>query len=247
MTTDQHERDTYEERLLSELRAYVAERPRSGTPVAVQRRRRLPKLALAGAATAAVVGGVVIATGGDGASAAYAVEAQGDGSVTVEIRKLEDADGLQAKLREAGVPAVVKYLPIGKTCKQGWFEPANDPGQRTSLSGTTSDGGQGKATFTIDPGTLRPGQTVVITTSTGSAPAPAGVPAEGNVHMTAVGMAIADGPVGECEVVDGPLDDPAPMPIGAGGGSIERLDGRATPENGAEPAATVRVEHVEQP
>lgn len=242
MTTEQHERDTYEERLLSELRAYVAERPPSGTPVAVERRRRLPKVALAGVAAAAVAGGVVVATGGDTASAAYAVEPQGDGSVTVEIRKLEDAEGLQAKLREAGVPAVVKYLPIGKSCKEGWFEPARDPVQRATMSGSMVDRRDGPTTFTIDPGTLQPGQTVVITTSTGSVSPSPGAAGDGDIEMTSIGMAVAQGPVGQCEVVAAPPDDLAPMPVGAGGGSDERTSGPSVQDGSAQTGPSVDVQ-----
>jgi hypothetical protein len=244
MTTEQHERDTYEERLLSELRAYVAERPQTGTPVAVERRHRLPKVALAGAAAAAVAGGVVIATGGDGASAAYAVEQQGDGSVTVEIRKLEDAEGLQAKLRDAGVQAVVKYLPIGKTCASGWFTPATGgPGHGTVSGSSIAGGADSPTTFTIDSGMVGPGQTLVITTSTGAVAAPAsgggGTP---QGQMAAIGMAVAQGAVGQCEIVDAPADGAPPMPVGAGGRSLQvHGEGPGAPPEGG------RVEHVEQP
>jgi len=225
MTTDQHERDTYEERLLSELRAYVAERPSGGAVVATRRPRRVSRLAVVGAGAAVVAAGVVVATGGDDANAAYAVEAQDDGSVTVEIHKLEDADGLEAKLRAAGVPAVVKYLPIGKSCKEGWFQPARGAAGPGSVSGSRVNGADGPTTFTIDPGTLGPDQTLVITTSTGRAPGPVAADGAGELHMTAIGMAVAQGPVGECEVVTAPPVDVAPMPVGAGGGSVQRSGG----------------------
>jgi hypothetical protein len=44
-------------------------------------------------------------------TSAYAVDAQGNGSVTVHVRALSDAKGLQQSLREAGVPALVIYAP----------------------------------------------------------------------------------------------------------------------------------------
>ena len=231
MTTEQHERDTYEERLLSELRAYVAERPRSGTPVAVERRRRLPKVALAGVAAAAVAGGVVVATGGDTASAAYAVEPQGDGSVTVEIRKLEDAEGLQSKLREAGVPAVVKYLPIGKSCKEGWFEPARDPVQRATMSGSMVG---------------RAGRPDDLHHRSGHAPARSDR-RDHDVHGQRIAVGRGRGRRRHRDDLHrhgrragprwrsarsstAPPDDLAPMPVGAGGGSLQTHgDGAGAP------------------
>ncbi len=185
----------------------------------------MARLAVVGAGAAVVAAGVVVATGGDDANAAYAVEAQDDGSVTVQIHKLEDADGLEAKLRAAGVPAVVKYLPIGKSCKEGWFQPVRGAAGTGSVSGSRQDGASGPTTFTIDPGTLGPDQTLVITTSTGRAPGPVAAEGAGELHMTAIGMAVAQGPVGECEVVTAPPVDVAPVPVGAGGGSVQRSGG----------------------
>jgi hypothetical protein len=103
----------FEDRLLAELRAVVAENP---VPDLVPHRRPRPaRLALAGAAaTAAIATVTVLATGHDGTGKAYAVEAQPDGEVTVSIHSLKDAAGLQSALRDAGVPAVVDYVPNSK-------------------------------------------------------------------------------------------------------------------------------------
>jgi len=93
----------FEDRLLTELRAVVAARP---APEVVTASRRSPRgrLVLATGAVAATAAGVLIATGGDTAAPAYAVEKQPNGNVTVEIHSLRDAAGLQEKLRAAGIP-----------------------------------------------------------------------------------------------------------------------------------------------
>ena len=102
----------FEDRLLHELREVVAARPAPG--VAARRRPRRTRLALAGAGVAAATAVVaIVATGSDVTPTAYAVDSRPDGSVTVEIRSLHDAAGLQRSLRAAGVPAVVDYAPAG--------------------------------------------------------------------------------------------------------------------------------------
>jgi hypothetical protein len=92
---------TFEERLLVELRHEVTARPEPTTP----RRGRL--IALGATALAAIAAAIAVALGGG--SAAYAVEPGANGQVTVKIHDLTDAAGLQQKLRDAGVPAVVNY------------------------------------------------------------------------------------------------------------------------------------------
>jgi hypothetical protein len=92
---------TFEERLLVELRQEVSARPAPARP----RRGRL--IAVGATALAAIAAAIAVALGGG--SAAYAVEPGANGQVTVKIHDLTDAAGLQAKLREAGVPAVVNY------------------------------------------------------------------------------------------------------------------------------------------
>lgn len=122
MNATQESPERFEERLLAELRRVVAERP---SPAAVQGTprwapaglwRRRP-LALAGgvAAAAAVATLAGVALDG-GEETAWAVERNADGTVTVKINSLSDADGLERKLNAAGVPALVQYLPAGKAC-----------------------------------------------------------------------------------------------------------------------------------
>jgi hypothetical protein len=170
----------FEDRLLAQLQDVVAARPAPG--VVAPRRPRRARLALAGAglATATAVFAIV-ATSGDVTPSAYAVEPRGDGSVSVEISSLRDAAGLQRALRAAGVPAVVDY---GAGCTtpgdaagastttrrddaggKGLDSsgPAPGPGATTGSVRISDDG----VAFEIDPGTLKPGEQVFITTSTG--------------------------------------------------------------------------------
>jgi hypothetical protein len=113
----------FEQRLLRELRQVVADGPRHSPeperPAAARKLfgRRLP-LALAGGAAAAIAIAIVgaLSLGGREPSKAWAVDRNPNGTVTVRIDSLSDAAGLQRKLNDAGVPALVQYLPPGKTC-----------------------------------------------------------------------------------------------------------------------------------
>ena len=104
------EQDRFEERLLTELRQVVAERPE---PLpAASAKRPYGRFALAGAGVATAVAAIaVFASSGDNTTSAYAIDKKPDGVVSVEIKSLKDADGLETGLRAAGVPAVVDYTP----------------------------------------------------------------------------------------------------------------------------------------
>jgi len=125
----------FKDELLSELRQVVAERPapdRNPAPADTRsddarlggiavRALRVPRtrLVLSGAGVAAASAtAIVIASSGGVPSNAYAVDSHGNGSVTVHVRELSDAAGLQQSLRAAGVPATVTYAPTTKlpTC-----------------------------------------------------------------------------------------------------------------------------------
>jgi hypothetical protein len=214
MNLDQSRRHGFEERLLAELRTVVAVRPPVQEAGARGRRSRARqpgwrrRFALVGATAAvlavAAAAGVPFLTGGS--DPAYAVSTNGDGTVTVEINALSDAAGLERKLREAGVPAVVRYLPPGKACKAGWFTvaPANGSGHGTTSGAMQTE--QGHVRFTIDPGTLAPDETLVIQTQ-GAAGADASGP-------SSIQIAYAKGEVGPCELVDAPAGGAA-LPPGA--------------------------------
>jgi hypothetical protein len=124
MNESQQSLDRFEQRLLTELRRVVAERP---APIEASGFRYKRTLVLAGGLAAAA--GVAIAAGlpigGDsGGTKAYAVSKNPDGTVTVKIDALSDAAGLERELSQAGVPALVQYVPPGKTCAAGAGVPA---------------------------------------------------------------------------------------------------------------------------
>ncbi len=121
MKTDQRVPDSFEERLLGELRCFVATQPapRPARPNAASRpnlfARRGARLALAGTSMVAIAG-VAIAVGHDPAAPAYAVKQQAGGAIDVEIKSLRDAAGLREAFSAHGIDAVVRYLPEGKMC-----------------------------------------------------------------------------------------------------------------------------------
>jgi hypothetical protein len=180
----------FEDRLFEQLRDVVAA-ARPEPAVVRSRRPRQLSVAAAGVAAAAVAI-VLVATGSNVTPGAYAVESRPDGAISVSIRSLRDADGLQRSLRAAGLPAFVDYAATGRP---GCAPPAaegrtetrgkGETGPTLSRKGTPPAGGgkdvrraktvssvrvdgSGAATFTLDPGPLKPGEHVYITTSTGA-------------------------------------------------------------------------------
>jgi hypothetical protein len=209
---------SFEDRLLRELRSVVT--ANGGEP-----RRRLPwaaprRVAAVGAAAAAVAVAAVAAVQfvSGGAEPAYAVNTNDDGTVTVEIASLSDAAGLESKLREAGIPAVVQYLPPGKACKQPWPTGVSDPGGASSPGGKQAIRGgvehtsDGHTRFTISRN-LPADVTLVIMTQVG--PTPSGT--SETRSPSAIAVALARGSVQPCQVVDAPAGAPplGPAPAGA--------------------------------
>lgn len=226
MKTERRPND-FEERLLVQLRSLVTAevattRERRGRRVrewAAPRRRRLV-LAGSVAVLLAAGAGAGVPFLSSGATAAYAVSKNDDGTVTVEINSLQDATGLEAKLRDAGIRAVVQYLPPGKTCKEPWltraFEPATpvSPVFTTAIKGGVERTPDGHTRFTISKD-LPPDDTLLIMTQE---PTGAGEPAT-EATPTSIAILFAQGDVGQCELVDAPAGGqrfPLPPPPGAG-------------------------------
>jgi len=198
VTQQQIPGNNFEERLLARLKAEVAERGATeeaaagGVTGTSAWRRRMPRLAV-GAATAAASAAAVLAfsAGGDNPPAAFAVEPQPESMVSVEIRSLEDAKGLEAALDEAGIPASVRYLETGMVCKEPRFKSVPWPeGDRAFVTGPGS--GDGPFVFSISRDAVGPSQTLVITASPGPA-----------VLLDAQ-VEIADSAVAPCEPVPAP-------------------------------------------
>ncbi len=126
-------RDTdsdFEQRLLDELKAVVAERgakQATATEGAAPRPawRRPPRLVLGAVAVLAAAAAVLIFnSGSDNTLRAFAVESQKGGGVTIKVYSLEDASGLEQALKEAGIRSQVTWLPAGKVCREPHYTPS---------------------------------------------------------------------------------------------------------------------------
>jgi hypothetical protein len=143
--------DSFEDRLLEQLRRVVAERPIPAAPIHPRRGRT--RLALAGGAVAAAATAVaIVASSGDVTPSAYAVQPRPDGAVTVHIRSLRDADGLEHSLRAAGIPAVVDYVPAGQTGCAGAPPGSGDPPEKGSSQRVEAGGSDAPSLSTQGPG-----------------------------------------------------------------------------------------------
>lgn len=196
-------------RLRAELRSVVAERgaeqaartAESELPAKPAWRRHGPRVGLAGAAVVGVVAVVlIIGAGGGDTPAAFAVEAQPEGKISVEVRSLEDPAGLETALEEAGVSASVSYLESGMSCKEPRFQAASAVDGRGLIAGPGARisgpmGGEGPLSFTIDRTEVEPGQTLVIT----AWPRP-------GVLMGGAEVKVAEGTVAPCEPVPAPAE-----------------------------------------
>ncbi|MQY03086.1 hypothetical protein [Actinomadura macrotermitis] len=202
--------NTFEERLLVELKNVVAERAEMAP--SRRPRRNVRRFALAGglvAAAAAIAVAVPPLLGEEDVAQANPVERRPDGTVVVHLREFTHPEQVEARLRKVGVPAQVNFLPSGKQCK----EP-----RATFLDGRRTEGLFGDETSTpsnevvIKPGLLKPGQTVVLDVW---------AKLKGDrVESSIVYPDVAVGQVGPCKPVGhGPVvgDDG----VGDGPGSIE--------------------------
>jgi hypothetical protein len=147
----------FEERLLDELKAVVAERgaDRATAIEGATHRvfwRRAPRIALGTAAVLAAAAAVfVFGSGGGNTPKAFAVEPREGGGVTIEIYSLEDASGLEQALEKAGVRSQVTWLPAGKVCREPHYKPSivHLPGGGTLGSMTLGGPAEGGMTFAI--------------------------------------------------------------------------------------------------
>ena len=124
--------DDFESRLLAHLNAVVAER---GAAEA-ERRRRPNTSGPPGAAAAhawlwaaasplaAVAAALVVSAGGDNTSTAFAVEPQPGGGVTIKVYNLDDPDGVEPALEEAGINSQVNWLDAGMICREPHYKPS---------------------------------------------------------------------------------------------------------------------------
>ncbi|MET8992438.1 hypothetical protein ABZW49_43930 [Nonomuraea wenchangensis] len=174
------------------LAAITAQEPAQEPGARPVRRRRLRRPVFGLAAAVALAAGIVAVPIAlrDGTPSSYAVTLD-DGTVTIQIRDFDDAAGLERRLKELKVPAMVDHVPEGMMCREprGTFVkniprglyslPENIPGE--------TEGWQ----MRINTRLFGPGQTFVWTIS-----------GKGGTTTTY----LMEGPVAACEPV------PAPTP-----------------------------------
>ncbi|MFI7230797.1 hypothetical protein ACIBO5_46980 [Nonomuraea angiospora] len=198
----------FEERLLSALKEEITTRTAEDdvtttvTPVRRGSRRRYVGLSAALAGVAAAATATVVVLSGLGGSPAYAVTTGADGAITVRINKFDDPEGLRADLAEAGVTAVVDYLPEGQTCKEPRGANGNGPGEFSVSFGRSS----GVTSFMIEKGEVPEGSTLVMAVSKSKA--------GDDQPPFGMSLTIVKGPVAPCE----PTAMPGPGAQDGGGG-----------------------------
>ncbi|MFI1576891.1 hypothetical protein [Embleya sp. NPDC020630] len=120
----------FEERALEELKLLAA---RGGVPAveaapagrrATSRGRRIGYGLAASAVLAAAIGiGAPMVGGGSAEARPFEVVRRPDGGVLFKVDEFRNPKGLEQRLRDLGVQAVVDYVPYGKTCAPGRFAP----------------------------------------------------------------------------------------------------------------------------
>ncbi|MFF4777864.1 hypothetical protein ACFY05_34070 [Microtetraspora fusca] len=182
-----------------------------------QRRRRTGRRLLTGAAVAGLAAAaaimVPVLTGAE--RPAYAVTKHADGTISVKLNELRDADELEQDLKRMGVPADITYLEPGKWCKEGrgeivgggseWKDSASDKAARLGLSG-----------LEIDPRYVGEGQTLVMAFSENTDQTSGRKTPEVAWQFAAY---VVNGPAKPCVVVDNPIwddvDGPGLPPAGS--------------------------------
>jgi len=190
---------SFEERLLTQLKAEVSERAERGG--AATDRRTTTRRVLAAAAVAGIVaaGVGVLPTLTGAEPAAYAVTTNPDGTVTAWLADLSDLEQLEAELARRGVPTDIAAVAGGTVCLDDPHGPVGPHEMETKPSGhifvdIDYDIG-GPATpgtlFTVDPQQFQPGEVLLVRLRSDLPRAP-------------IGLALVDGPVPACTPVDDP-------------------------------------------
>ncbi|MEV0381090.1 hypothetical protein [Nonomuraea sp. NPDC050643] len=175
------------------LAAITSEDPGTAAKTGTRAYRR-PALGLAATVVlgAGAVVGPSLLENGSGVPASWAVTAA-DGMVTIKVRDFRDAAGLETRLRDLDVPAIVDFVPWGQRCREprgrhvddiprGLYSlPENVPGEKRGWQ------------MRINTKLFRPGQTFVWTIS---------APASGGSSSTSTYL--MEGPVAPCEPVPRP-------------------------------------------
>ena len=192
--------DSFETALLTRLREHVAQQS------AVRPRFSRRRLLLGAAATVAAAAAMVVVVPGLGSSTAYSVQEGNSGTITVEVQRLEDADGLEAELAKYGVNADVTYVPDRQECAARRYEPVD-----RSLSGLGVTMGAELLRVSLPPGTVRDGETFVMAVSGEAIPPSSLEPSQDGIIDMGGFSGWADfnvtaGPVQPCMVVPSTAD-----------------------------------------
>lgn len=197
--------DSFETRLLAELREHVAHNaPDIDETEPLSGRSGRAWLAIAAALAVVAIGAMLIVPG-LGSSPAYSVGEGNAGQVNVEINRPEDAAGLERALAERGINADITYLPGLQVCAPGRYQVTE---REASDMGATI--GETTISLTLPSDTVRPGETFVLTWSIlpltdeeiGARNGPFGGVVDG--FRATVEFDVATGPVAPCDPIDAP-------------------------------------------
>jgi hypothetical protein len=119
---------------------------------------------------------MVVVVPGLGSNTAYSVQEGNSGTITVEVQRLEDAEGLEAELAKFGVMADITYVPDSQECAPGRYTPV-----ARSLSGMGIAMGSELLRVTLPPGTVRDGETFVMAVSGKAIPPSSSEPSQDGV------------------------------------------------------------------
>lgn len=192
--------DTFETALLNRLRDEVEQQ------TAVRSRPSRPKLVLGAAVAVAAAAAMVVIVPGLGTTAAYSVQEGNSGTITVEVQRLEDAEGLEAELAKFGVTANITYLPNRQECEPSRYTPVDRP-----LSGMQVSMGSDLLRVTLPPGAVRDGETFVMAVSGKDIPSSSSEPSQDDVTDLG-GFAgwtdfnVTAGPVAPCVAVPSTIE-----------------------------------------
>lgn len=192
--------DTFETALLNRLRDEVEQQP------TVRSRPSRPKVLLGAAAAVAAAAAMVVVIPGLGSTAAYSVQEGNSGTITVEVQRLEDAEGLESELAKFGVTANITYLPDRQECAPSRYTPV-----ARSLSGMQVSMGSELLRVTLPPGAVRDGETFVMAVSGKDIPPSSSEPSQDGITDLGgfVGWTdfnVAAGPVEPCAAVPSTME-----------------------------------------
>ncbi len=191
--------DSFETALLTRLREHVDQEPDAA------RRFSRPRLLLGAAATVAAAVVMVVVIPGLGTTSAYSVQEGNSGTITVEVNRLEDANGLEAELAKYGVRADITYVPGRQECAPGRYTPVD-----RRLSGMQVSMGENQLRVTLPPGAVRDDEIFVMAVSGGTIPPSTEPPQDGITDEGGFGgwtdFNVTAGPIQPCTAIPNPVD-----------------------------------------